>query len=87
MENMICNKCENIDALFSYIDKPVYIKGFCWNRHFDGWTVIYYGEGELKFDYVGKSYSVRGFLPSCFTSIYSPSYKNAIYKNEQIVEE
>ena len=84
MENMICNKSENIDLLTHYICKPVYIKGYCWNRVFDGWTVIYRREdGNLAFDYRGASYSVEGFLPSRFTMSTSSTYNNAFY-NEQI---
>lgn len=84
MENMICNKSEEIDLLINYICKPVYIKGYCWNRVFDGWTVIYRREdGNLAFDYRGASYSVKGFLPSRFTMSTSSTYNNAFY-NEQI---
>ena len=78
---MICNRTENIDALIPYIDKPVYIKGFCWNRSFDGWTVIYNDGSGLMFDYRGKTYSVCGFLPSRFTMWCDSTYENAIYKN------
>lgn len=42
MENMICNRREEIEQwLIPYIDRPVYVKGYCWSREFDGWTVIY----------------------------------------------
>ena len=47
MENMICNRNDEIEQwLLPYINRPVYVKGYCWNRKFDGWTVIY--EGEKK---------------------------------------
>lgn len=78
---MICNRSENIDTLIPYIDKPVYVKGFCWNKRFDGWTVIYNDSTGLMFDYKGKAYSVYGFLPSRFTMWCDSTYENAIYKN------
>lgn len=81
MGYMICNRTENIDALIPYIDKPVYVKGFCWNRSFNGWTVIYNDGSGLMFDYRGKKYSVCGFLPSRFTMRCDSAYENAIYKN------
>ena len=81
MEYMICNRTENIDALIPYIDKPVYVKGFCWNRSFNGWAVIYNDGSGLMFDYRGKTYSVCGFLPSRFTMWCDSTYENAIYKN------
>lgn len=85
---MICNRCEDIEVLISYIGKPVYIRGYCWNRSFDGWVVIYdtgkswVSDRTLRFDYMGKSYSVFGFLPSRFTSHLDSSYDNAIYKEQ-----
>lgn len=79
---IICNRNENIDVLIPYIDKPVYVKGFCWNKSFDGWTVIYNGSTGLMFDYRGKTYSVYGFLPSRFTMWCDSTYENAIYKSE-----
>ena len=92
MENMICNRNENIDVLIPYINKPVYIKGFCWNKSFDGWVVLYLDEKEernwlgilnLYFDYKGSTYSVYGFLPSRFDlQVPSSSNRNAIYKDE-----
>lgn len=89
MENMICNRSENIDTLISYIDKPVYIKGYCWNKEFDGWVVLYdrgkdsWHDMNLVFDYKGSTYSVFGFLPSRFDlQVPSSSNRNAIYKNE-----
>lgn len=87
MENVICNRSEDIDLLTPYIDKPVYVKGICWNRVFDGWAVIYDGganwfrDMNLVFDYRGKTYPVSGFLPSQFTMNTSSSYNNAIYKD------
>ena len=89
MENMICNRSEDIDLLTTYIDKPVYVKGVCWNRVFDGWAVIYNGganwlrDVNLVFDYRGKTYPVFGFLPSRFDlQVSSSSNRNAIYKSE-----
>lgn len=83
MGYIICNRNENIDALIPYIDKPAYIKGFCWNRSFDGWTVIYNNGSGLMFDYRGKTYPVLGFLPSRFElQVPSSSNRNAIYKSE-----
>ena len=89
MENIICNRSENIDTLIPYIGKPVYVKGFCWNREFDGWVVLYDGgtnwlrDVNLVFDYRGKTYSVFGFLPSRFSlQVPSSSNRNAIYKGE-----
>ena len=85
---MICNRCENMDLLIPYIDKPVYIKGYCWNKKFDGWTVVY-DEGKnkfrdinLMFDYRGEQYSVYGFLPSRYTMCTDSVYNNAIYAND-----
>ena len=66
---MICNmqKIEK-SQIENYVGKPVYAKGICWNRSFDGWTVIYRREsGDLWFDYRGGNYSVDGFLPNEFT--------------------
>ena len=79
MRYMICSKQESIDNLVPYIDKPVYVKGFCWNKSFDGWTVIYNDGGGLMFDYRGKTYPVYGFLPSRFTMWCDSKYENAIY--------
>ena len=76
---------ENIEKIESkdiekYVALPVYIKGHCWNRTFDGWTVIYRHEsGNLMFDYRGASYSVKGFLPSEFTMSCSSTYNNSFY--------
>ena len=91
MENMICNRCENMeDALIPYINKPVYIKGYCWSKRFDGWVVLYLNEQEernwlgilnLYFDYKGKTYPVYGFLPSRHDTWTSATYNNAIYKD------
>lgn len=89
MKNMICNRSENIDMLIPYINKPVYIKGFCWNKEFDGWVVLYdkgkdfWHDMNLVFDYKGNTYSMFGFLPSSLTlQVPSSSNRNAIYKNE-----
>ena len=87
MKNIICNRKEDIDTLIPYINKPVYVKGFCWNKSFDGWVIIYdndksWNDMNLMFDYRGKSYSVYGFLPSNFTLSTSSTYNNAIYKDE-----
>lgn len=86
--NMICNRSENLNVLVPYVGKPVYIKGYCWNRSFDGWVVLYdtgpswVSDITLMFDYKGHSYSVLGFLPSRFTSQLDSAYSNAIYKNQ-----
>ena len=85
---MICNRSEDRDLLLPYIDKPVYIKGYCYGRKFDGWTVLYEGKESrligrnICFDYKGGHYSVYGFLPSKYTMCTSSTYNNAIYKNE-----
>ena len=85
---MICNKSEDYESLFPYINKPVYIKGYRWGKTFDGWTVIYdvgstwLHEKTLSFDYRGHSYSVFGFLPSRFTSRTDSSFYNAFYTDE-----
>lgn len=66
---MICDmrKIEK-SQLENYVGKPVYVKGVCWNRSFDGWSVIYRREsGDLWFDYRGGNYPVNGFLPNEFT--------------------
>ena len=77
MENR--DKIESTD-IEKYVGFPVYAKGHCWNRTFDGWTVIYrYENGELMFDYRGVSYSVKGFLPSEFTMSCCSKYNNAFY--------
>lgn len=86
---ILCDKSENIEeSLKSWIDKPVYIKGCCWGKEFDGWTILYLDEKEernwlghlnLWFDYKGKQYSVYGFLPSKYTYWTSSDYDNAIY--------
>lgn len=86
MNNMICNINEDIGLLVPYINKPVYIKGCCWGKKFDGWAIIHYNDKEIKscknllFDYRGNTYSVYGFLPSRFTMWTDPSDGNAIYK-------
>lgn len=86
--NMICNRVEDIDSLISYIDKPVYVKGYCWSKSFDGWVVIYDGgktwlhDRTLMFDYKGKSYPVCGFLPNRHTLRTDSSYNNAFYKEQ-----
>ena len=73
-------KIEKCD-IEKYVTLPVYIKGYCWNRTFDGWTVIYRREdGKLAFDYRGASYPVDGFLPSRFTMSCSSTYNNAFYE-------
>lgn len=83
---MICNRSEDRDLLIPYIDKPVYIKGYCWGRKFNGWVVIYEIEEDrltgrnLVFDYRGKQYSVYGFLPSRYTMWTDSTYNNAFYK-------
>ena len=89
MENMICNRNDEIEQwLLPYINRPVYVKGYCWNRKFDGWTVIYEGEKSnlvgrnLLFDYRGKTYPVYGFLPSRYTTSTDSSYDNAFYEPE-----
>ena len=84
MENMICNRQEEIEQwLIPYIDRPVYVKGYCWGRIFSGWTVIYDDDGRLLFDYRGKTYSAWGFLPSRFTLSTDSSYHNAFYEPER----
>lgn len=89
MENMICNRRDEIEQwLIPYINRPVYVKGYCWNRSFGGWTVIYEGEKSnlvginLLFDYRGKTYSVYGFLPSRYAISTDLSYNNAFYESE-----
>ena len=85
---MICNRSEDRDLLTPYIDRPVYVKGYCWGRKFDGWTVIYdegknkFRDRNLMFDYRGKQYSVYGFLPSIYTMRTDSSYNNAFYEPE-----
>ena len=91
MENMICNRRKNMEeALTPYINKPVYIKGYCWSKNFDGWVVLYLDETEerdwlghlnLYFDYKGKRYTVYGFLPSDPDDWISAYRHNAIYKD------
>lgn len=86
MENMICNRYEDLDMLIPYIDKPIYVKGYCWGYSFDGWTVIYdegknrFRDRNLMFDYRGNQYSVYGFLPSRHTMTTDSSYNNAFYQ-------
>lgn len=80
--DMICNRSEDISLLIPYIDKPVYIKGYCWNKSFDGWVVIYKEKDRLLFDYRGEQYPVFGFLPSRHTMWTDSSYNNAIYEVE-----
>ena len=86
--NMICNRNEDIDLLVPYINLPVYIKGFCWNKKFDGWTIIHYGDRvlpdskNLLFDYRGNTYPVYGFLPRMFTMSASSTYNNAFYSKQ-----
>lgn len=75
---MICDmqKIEK-SQLENYVGKPVYVKGVCWNRSFDGWTVIYRREsGDLCFDYRGGNYSVDGFLPNEFTLSFGSKSNN-----------
>ena len=88
---MICNRSEDRDLLIPYIDKPVYIKGYCWGRKFDGWVVLYLDELKerdkfdvfnIYFDYKGRTYPAYGFLPSRYTMYTDSSYNNAIYKEE-----
>ena len=86
-KNVICDVCENIGLLDPYINKPVYIKGYCWNRVFDGWAILYvsepkYGASDLVFDYRGRTYSAYGFLPGLFTLSYDSKHNNAFYKEE-----
>lgn len=88
MDNMICNRREEVEqSLTQYINRPVYVKGYCWNKEFDGWTVIYddgrkpwFGERNLLFDYRGKTYPTYGFLPSRHTMTTDSSYNNAFYQ-------
>lgn len=90
---MICNLRENIKALIPYIDKPVYVRGYCWGKRFDGWAVIYDdGSGSwlttladgrhLMFDYRGHTYSVFGFLPYENTWPWDSTSDNAFYTEE-----
>ena len=77
MDNV--EKIESKD-IEKYVGFPVYAKGYCWNRTFDGWTVIYrYEGGNLMFDYRGASYSVDGFLLSKYELPCSSKYNNAFY--------
>ena len=86
--NIICNRSEGLEALVPYINKPVYVCGFCWNKRFDGWVIIYenycessiFNTHHLVFDYRGHTYPVFGFLPSRFTSTLNSTYNNAFYK-------
>lgn len=92
MDNVICNKSEDIDLIIPYINKPVYIKGYCWGRRFNGWAVIYERNKatqssiidymNLVFDYHGSTYPVYGFLPNRYTMRIDSSYNNAIYYTE-----
>ena len=85
---MLCNSVENINILMQYVNKPVYIKGYCWCKKFDGWTVIYdegksrFHDVNLMFDYRGKKYPAYGFLPSRYTLFMDSTYNNAFYKTE-----
>lgn len=75
---MICDmqKIEK-SQIENYVGKPVYVKGVCWNRLFDGWSVIYRREsGDLWFDYRGANYSVDGFLPNEFTLSFGSKSNN-----------
>ena len=79
--SMMCNRREAIEeCLTPYINKPVYVKGYCWGREFDGWTVLYMDGERMSFDYRGKTYPVWGFLPSRFTMTTDSSINNVIYK-------
>lgn len=88
MENMICDKIEDIGLLVPYLNQPVYIKGCCWNKVFDGWGIVHNNDKALlssknfMFDYRGNTYSVYGFLLSRFTMRISSTYNNAIYKEQ-----
>lgn len=93
MENMICNSRETIEAMIPYIDKPVYVRGYCWGKRFDGWTVIYVdgslgwltkstGDRNLVFDYRGHTYSVFGFLPYENMWLWGSKHGNAFYTSE-----
>lgn len=92
MNDIICNRCEDMNLLIPYINKPVYVKGYCWGKSFDGWVVIYQCEKtksvinpmNLVFDYHGLTFSVFGFLPSRYTMCTDSLYNNAIYYTEQI---
>lgn len=84
MTNPICCRKDDIDALTQYVDKPVYVRGYCWGKKFDGWTVLYESSNphlvsKWVFDYRGKTYSAWGFLPSYFDSAYCSTYDNAFY--------
>lgn len=86
--NMICNRREAIEeCLTPYINKPVYVKGYCWGRKFDGWVVLYMDGERMSFDYRGKTYPVWGFLPSRFTMATDSSINNVIYKEENDAKE
>ena len=89
---MICHRKDDINVLIPYINKPVYIRGYCWTKHFDGWTVIYERKdganaySNLAFDYRGRSYPAAGFLPQ-FALPTSSTYNNAFIKrNRRMVE-
>ena len=85
---MICNRSEDAEKFIPYLNKPVYIKGYCWNKLFDGWVVIYdkgvtwLNDHNYMFDYRGVTYPLCGFLPNKYTSHWDSSYNNAIYKDE-----
>lgn len=81
--SMICNRREAIEGcLTPYIDKPVYVKGYCWGRKFDDWVVLYMDGERMSFDYRGNTYPVWGFLPSRFTMDTDSSINNVIYDGE-----
>lgn len=81
-------KLNKLEDILPFIDKPIYVKGYCWSRSFDGWTVIYKDKnGVLNFDYRGISYSVVGFLPNQYTSRLSSNYNNGFYENNNTEEE
>jgi hypothetical protein len=88
MDNIICNRSENVGQLAPYLNQPVYVKGYCYNKRFDGWCIIHNNDKvlidsrKLVFDYRGDTYSAYGFLPSRFTMITDSRYNNAFYKEE-----
>lgn len=82
---MIIKISEPNQLLEDFITEPIYVKGYCWNRKFDGWTVIYRCEdGTLRFDYRGVSYPVTGFLPNKWMDELCSCYNNGFYINRKI---
>lgn len=86
MIKVICDRCDNVGLLVPYINQPVYVKGYCYNKVFDGIGIVHYYDKtlidskNLVFDYRGDTYSAYGFLPSRFTMSTDSRYNNAFYE-------